>query len=71
MKANRSKVRLLNFYKKFLFQQCEISDTLNDRSDDNCKLDNCDVQPEMYQEMDRDHVQFGEVKGQEKETEKL
>ena len=49
----------------------EISGALNDRSDDNCKLDTQDLQPEMCWEIDRDCVQFDEFQGYEKATEKF
>ena len=46
----------LNFYRKFHNQSHEIFDALNNRSDDNCKLDTRDLQPEMYWEIDRSFV---------------
>lgn len=47
----------------------EISDMLNNRSDDNCRLDTRDLQLEMYWEIDIDYVQFDEFEGYEKATE--
>ena len=42
----------LNFYRKFHNQSREIHDDLNDRSDNIWKSDICDLQPEMYWEID-------------------
>ena len=50
----------LNFYRKFHNQSREIFDALNDRSDDSCKLDTRDLQPEIYWEIDKSLVQFDE-----------
>ena len=50
----------INFYRKFQNQPHEISDALNDRSEDNCKLNIRDLQPEMYWEIYRDCTQFDE-----------
>lgn len=61
----------LYFYRKFHNQAHEISDTLNHKSNNNCKLDTRDLQPEMYREIDRDHVQFDEFKGCEKTALKI
>ena len=46
----------LNFYRKSHNQLHEIFDALNNRSDDNCKLDTRDLQHEMYWEIDRSFV---------------
>ena len=61
----------LNFYRKFQNQSQKISDALNDRSDDNCKLDIRDLQPEMYWEINRNHIQFDEFESHEKATKKI
>lgn len=61
----------LNFYRKFHDQSREISNALNDRSEDNCRLDTRHLQPEMYWETVRDHVQFDEFEGYERATEKF
>ena len=61
----------LNFYRKFNNQSRKISDTLKERRDGIRKLDTRDLQPEMYWEINSDHVQFDEFKGHGKATEKF
>ena len=45
-------------FDRFLNQSPEIHNALNDRSNDNCKLDTHNLQPEMYWEIDRSFVEF-------------
>ena len=61
----------LNFCRKFHNQSREISDALNDSSDDGCKLNTRDLQPEMYWDGDCEHVQFDNFEGEEKAAEKF
>ena len=61
----------LSFDRRFHNQSREIRDALNGRSDDNCKLDTLDLQPEMYWEIDRSFVEFEKFDGYEKTVEKF
>ena len=49
----------------------ETHDALNDRSDNNCKLDTRDLQDEMYWEIDWSFVDFDEFEGYEKIVKKI
>ena len=38
----------VNFYRRFHNQTRKVFEALNDRIEDNCKLDRRDLQPEIY-----------------------
>lgn len=61
----------LSWYRRFHSQFDELSDTLNDRSDDNCQIDSRNLQCEMYWEINREHIQFDEFIGYEKAVQNL
>ena len=57
----------VSFYIKFHNQSREIQDALDDRSEDNCKLDIRDLQPEMYWEIVRDLLNLTRLKVMKKQ----
>ena len=57
----------VSFYRKFHNQSREVQDALDDRSEDNCKLDIRDLQPEMYLKIDRDLLNLTRFKVMKKQ----
>ena len=53
----------VNFYRRFHNQTRKVFEALNDRIEDNCKLDRRNLQPEIYWEIDKSFVQFDEFDG--------
>ena len=61
----------LNFDRRFHNQSCEICDALNDKNDNNCKLNTRNLQLETYCKIDRNFLEFQKFDSYEKNVEKL